>query len=157
MPHAATDLAIPWAIVCLLLFVTGLYGVWATTRGSIWHHRQFVSVSWGFLLMFLCWAIVYIAVLDHQVAKVNNGCVELNPTWTRLECDGHRKQASITATIMTAVGMVLGIHFTLVVSKWVTSLEWEEHLDNERRLELWRNGHGEDPHIKGDFVPPGGH
>lgn len=32
MPHAETDLAIPWAVVCILLLITGLYGVWACTK-----------------------------------------------------------------------------------------------------------------------------
>ncbi|GJJ72162.1 hypothetical protein EMPS_04519 [Entomortierella parvispora] len=152
MPHAETDLAIPWAIVCILLFITGAYGFWAVTRGSIWHHRQFVSASWGFLLMFLCWAIVYIAVEDHYVAKVNTGCLNLNPQWSLLECDDARKSASLIAIILTSVGIILGVYFTLVISHWVTALEWEQHLENERKLELWRNGKGEDPLVKDAFV-----
>ncbi|KAF8930534.1 hypothetical protein BGZ58_008189 [Dissophora ornata] len=152
MPHAETDLAIPWAIVCLLLFFTGAYGFWATTRASTWHRRQFVSFSWGFLLMFLCWAIVYIAVEEHHVEKVNNGCMELNPTWGLEKCDDRRKTASTIAIALVTVAMVFGFYFTLVVSRWVSGIEWEEHLEEERGLEQWRNGHGENPHLKSDFV-----
>lgn len=152
MPHAETDLAIPWAIVCILLFLTGVYGFWAVTRGSIWHHRQFVSASWGFLLMYLCWAIVYIAVEDSHIAKVNGGCLDHNPDWTLQVCDDYRKSASLITIITTCAGMVLGIYFTLAISHWVTGLEWEEHLEEERKLELWRNGKGEDPHVKEAFV-----
>lgn len=32
MPHAALDLTLPWAIVTLLLLVTGVYGYWGTTK-----------------------------------------------------------------------------------------------------------------------------
>lgn len=32
MPHAETDLAIPWAIVSILLFFTGAYGLYAVTK-----------------------------------------------------------------------------------------------------------------------------
>ncbi|KAF9960081.1 hypothetical protein BGZ70_008691, partial [Mortierella alpina] len=32
MPHAETDLAIPWAVICILLLITGLYGAWACTK-----------------------------------------------------------------------------------------------------------------------------
>ncbi|KAG0040583.1 hypothetical protein BGZ82_001038 [Podila clonocystis] len=151
MPHAETDLAIPWAIVCILLLITGVYGFWAVTRGNTWHHRQFVSASWGFLLMFLCWAIVYIAVEMHHIDKVNTGCMGRNPTWTLQKCDSSRKRAALIAIILTVIGMVLGIYCTLVLSKWVSAIEWEEHLDEERRLEEWRNGHGENPHIKEHF------
>ncbi|KAF9186771.1 hypothetical protein BGZ51_000847 [Haplosporangium sp. Z 767] len=143
MPHAELDLSLPWAIVSLLLLATGAYGVWATTKGSTWHHRQFVSASWGFLLMFLCWAIVYIAVEDHHIEKVNKGCAELNPDWAEGECDSKRKKAVTLATALVTVGMVLGFYFTLVVSKWVSGLEWEEHLEEERRLDQWRSGHAE--------------
>ncbi|KAG0332787.1 hypothetical protein BG004_001100 [Podila humilis] len=155
MPHAETDLAIPWAIVCLLLLITGVYGFWAVTKGSTWHHRQFVSASWGFLLMYLCWAIVYIAVEEHHVDKVNTGCMNRNPSWTLQKCDDSRERAALIAIITTVIGMVLGIYCTLVVSKWVTGIEWEEHLDEERRLEQWRSGHGENPHIKEHFVVDG--
>ncbi|KAG0262403.1 hypothetical protein BG011_010200 [Mortierella polycephala] len=141
MPHAELDLSLPWAIVSLLLFVTGAYGLWATTKGSTWHHRQFVSACWGFILMFLCWAIVYIAVEDHHIEKVNNGCAELNPDWTEDECDSKRKTAVTVATALVTVASVFGLYFTLVVSKWVSGLEWEEHLEEERRLDQWRSGH----------------
>ncbi|KAG0085335.1 hypothetical protein BGZ93_007889 [Podila epicladia] len=151
MPHAETDLAIPWAIVCILLLITGVYGFWAVTRGSTWHHRQFISASWGFLLMFLCWAIVYIAVEANQPSKVNAGCMNRNPSWTLEKCDDSRKRAALTATIMTVIGMIFGIYFTMVLSKWVSAIEWEEHLDEERRLEEWRSGHGANPHIKEHF------
>ncbi|KAF9301153.1 hypothetical protein BGZ74_007046 [Mortierella antarctica] len=155
MPHAETDLAIPWAIVCILLLITGVYGYWAVTRGNTWHHRQFVSASWGFLLMFLCWAIVYIAVENNQDTKVNTGCMNRNPTWTLQQCDESRKRAALIATIMTVIGMVFGIYFTMVLSKWVSGIEWEEHLEEERRLEEWRSGHGANPHIKEPFAIEG--
>ncbi|KAI7816870.1 hypothetical protein BC939DRAFT_28767 [Gamsiella multidivaricata] len=145
MPHAETDLAIPWAVICLLLLVTGAYGLHATLKGSTWHRRQFVSFSWGFLLMFLCWAIVYIAVEEHHVEKVNKGCEERNPSWGEGVCDSRRKKAATIATALVTVGAILGFYFTLVLSKWVGGLEWEEHLEKERRLEQWRNGHGEKP------------
>ncbi|KAF9954541.1 hypothetical protein BGZ65_003952 [Modicella reniformis] len=132
MPHAETDLAIPWAVVCLLLMFTGVYGVWANTKGNTWHHRQFVSASWGFLLMFLCWSIVYIAVEENHVDKT----------------------ASITAIILVVIGMIFGTYFTLVLSNWVSKIEWEEHLEMEKRLELWRSGKGENPngddHVEGE-------
>ncbi|KAF9965149.1 hypothetical protein BGZ70_005329 [Mortierella alpina] len=144
MPHAETDLAIPWAVVCILLFFTGAYGFWATTKGSTWHHRQFVSASWGFILMYLCWAIVYIAVENHHVEKVNRGCIELTG-WDETKCDDRRKTAVTVATALTTIAMILGFYFTLVLSKWVSSIEWEEHLEEERRLEQWRSGHGEKP------------
>ncbi|KAG0055027.1 hypothetical protein BGZ83_009797 [Gryganskiella cystojenkinii] len=149
MPHAESDLSIPWAVVCFLLFATGVYGYWASTKGSTWHHRQFVSASWGFLLMFLCWAIVYIAVEDHHIEKVNKGCMARNPDWSLTKCDDRRKTASLIATILVTIGMIFGFYFTLVLSKWVTAIEWAEHLEEERRLEEWRNGHGADPHVKG--------
>ncbi|KAF9096262.1 hypothetical protein BGX27_001141 [Mortierella sp. AM989] len=145
MPHAETDLAIPWAIVCLLLLATGLYGFWATTKGSTWHHRQFVSTSWGFLLMFLCWGIVYIAVEEHHVLKVNSGCME-RTSWTWDKCDQRRKTASLIAIILVSVGMVLGFYFTLILNRWVASIEWAEHLEEEKRLVEWRSGKGENPH-----------
>ncbi|KAG0336233.1 hypothetical protein BG000_006787 [Podila horticola] len=155
MPHAETDLSIPWAVVCILLFLTGVYGYWAVTRGNTWHHRQFVSASWGFLLMFLCWAIVYIAVEMHHVSKVNAGCKQRNPTWTLQQCDNSRKRGALIAIIMTVIGMIFGIYCTMVVSKWVSAIEWEDHLEEERRLEDWRNGRGENPHIKDPFVIDG--
>ncbi|KAG0203244.1 hypothetical protein BGX28_004426 [Mortierella sp. GBA30] len=142
MPHAETDIALPWAIVCLLLLSTGAYGLWATTKGNTWHHRQFVSASWGFLLMYLCWAIVYIAVEEHHVSKVNKGCMD-RTGWTEQECDDRRKKASVIAIALVTVSMTIGFYFTLVLSKWVSGLEWEEHLEEERRLEAWRSGHGE--------------
>ncbi|KAG0209484.1 hypothetical protein BGX31_002083, partial [Mortierella sp. GBA43] len=115
----------------------------------------FVSASWGFLLMFLCWAIVYIAVEDHHVVKVNNGCYQRNPDWKFPpkfpdvdECDDRRKLAVKIATALTTIGMFLGFYFTLVLSKWVSGLEWEEHLEKERRLEQWRSGHGANPNQK---------
>ncbi|KAI1320947.1 hypothetical protein EDD11_009270 [Mortierella claussenii] len=151
MPHAETDLAIPWAVVCILLFFTGAYGIWATQKGSTWHHRQFVSFSWGFLLMFLCWAVVYIAVEKHHVQKVNEGCMR-RTGWTEAKCDDRRNVAATIAIILTTIAMVFGMYFTLVLSKWVGSLEWEEHLEKERRLEQWRNGHGENPNLKSEFV-----
>ena len=144
MPHAELDLSLPWVIVCLLLLLTGVYGFWATTKGSTWHHRQFVSASWGFLLMFLCWAIVYIAVEEHHVDKVNKECEKHNPTWGLKRCDDRRKTASLIATILVTIGMVFGLYFTLVVSKWVTAIEWTEHLEAERRLEAYRSGHAEE-------------
>ncbi|KAG0075336.1 hypothetical protein BGZ92_002952, partial [Podila epicladia] len=145
MPHAEADLSIPWGVISLLLSVTGVYGYWAVTRGNTWHHRQFVSASWGFLLMLLCWAIVYIAVEEHHVDKVNMGCMNSNPSWTLQKCDDYRKKAAVVSSIMTTIGMVLGLYLTLVLSRWVSALEWNEHLEEERRLEEWRNGLGEDP------------
>ncbi|KAG0034432.1 hypothetical protein BGZ81_004682 [Podila clonocystis] len=145
MPHAAADLSIPWGIVSLLLFVTGVYGYWAVTKGNTWHYRQFVSASWGFLLMLLCWAIVYIAVEEHHVDKANTGCMMRNPGWAVQKCDEYRKKAVVAASIMTTISVVLGIYLTLVLSRWVTAVEWNEHMEEERRLEEWRSGHGEDP------------
>ncbi|KAF9426198.1 hypothetical protein BGZ94_006832 [Podila epigama] len=140
MPHAESDLFIPWGVVSLFLFCTGAYGYWAVTRGDTWHHRQFVSASWGFLLMFACWAIVYIVMEDHQVIKVNGGCMALNPTWTIEKCNSRRKTAVIVATILCTIGLVLGIYFTLVVSKWVGVVEWDEHVEEERHIEETRSG-----------------
>ncbi|KAG0052633.1 hypothetical protein BGZ83_002349 [Gryganskiella cystojenkinii] len=151
MPHAETDLAIPWAIVCLLLMVTGAYGYWACIKGNTWHHRQFVSACWGFILMFLCWSIVYIAVELHHIDKVNTGCMRRNPSWGLDRCNSRRKTAALVAIILVTIGLILGIYFTLVLSRWVSKIEWEERLENERRLEEWRNGHGENPHIKEQF------
>ncbi|KAF9364793.1 hypothetical protein BGX34_000340, partial [Mortierella sp. NVP85] len=147
MPHAETDLAIPWAIVCLLLLFTGAYGLYATTKGNTWHHRQFVSASWGFLLMFLCWGIVYIAVEKHHVEKVNAGCIA-RTGWDLQRCDDRRETAALVAIILVVIGMVFGAYFTLVLNKWVSAIEWEEHLEEEKRLELWRSGKGENPHGK---------
>ncbi|KAF9163886.1 hypothetical protein DFQ27_001372 [Actinomortierella ambigua] len=152
MPHAELDLSLPWAVVCLLLLATGLYGYWGVTRGSTWHKRQFVSCSWGFLLMFLCWAIVYIAVEDTHVDKVNTGCMDINPDWTLEECDSSRKRAATIATVMVTIGMLIGIYFTLVLSSWVSGIEWAEHLEAEKQLDDWRNGHGEQPHIKDPYA-----
>ncbi|KAG0236358.1 hypothetical protein BGW41_000439 [Actinomortierella wolfii] len=160
MPHAELDLSLPWAIVCLLLLGTGLYGYWGVTKGSTWHKRQFVSCSWGFLLMFLCWAIVYIAVEDNHVDKVNAGCLERNPDWTLDKCNDRRKRAATVATVMVTIASIFGIYFTIVLSRWVSSLEWEEHLQAEKALEDWRNGRGEQPtvhdpyaiHIEGEKV-----
>ncbi|KAI8353916.1 hypothetical protein B0O80DRAFT_65766 [Mortierella sp. GBAus27b] len=129
-------LAIPWAIVCLLLMFTGVYGLYATSKGSTWHHRQFVSASWGFLLMFLCWSIVYIAVEDHHVEKVNNGCDARNG-WGIPKCDDRRKLAIKIAIPLVVIGMVFGTYFTLVLNKWVSSIEWEEHLEREKRRGPW--------------------
>ncbi|KAG0252924.1 hypothetical protein BG011_006670 [Mortierella polycephala] len=147
MPHAETDLAIPWAIVCLLLLITGAYGMWATSKGVTWHLRQFVSAGWGFLLMFLCWGIVYIAVEEHHVDKVNNGCMA-RTGWDLQKCNDRRKTASLVATILVAVGMVVGMYFTLVLSRWVSAIEWQEHLEEEERLAAWRSGKGENPYAK---------
>lgn len=94
--------------------------------------------------MFLCWAIVYIAVENHHVAKVNAGCIELTG-WDEKKCDDRRKTAVTVATALTTIAMILGFYVTLVLSKWVSSLEWEEHLEEERRLEQWRSGHAEKP------------
>ncbi|KAF9356041.1 hypothetical protein BGX26_005804 [Mortierella sp. AD094] len=152
MPHADADLYIPWGVVCLLLLGTGVYGLYATTKGNTWHHRQFVSFSWGFLLMFLCWAIVYIAVEEHQAKKVNGECMNRNPSWTKEDCDGRRKKAATLATALVTIGMLFGLYFTMVLSKWVSGLEWEEHLEKERRLEQWRSGHGDNPNAKCDVV-----
>ncbi|KAF9586274.1 hypothetical protein BGW38_007555 [Lunasporangiospora selenospora] len=135
----------------MLLFLTGSYGFWAVTKGNLWHHRQFVSASWGFILMFLCWSIVYIAVEKNHVEKVNNGCLDRNKDWTYQQCDDRRKTATLSAIILVTIGSLLSIYFTLVVSRWISRLEWEEHLENERRLEQWRSGHGENPHIKRQF------
>ncbi|KAG0285347.1 hypothetical protein BGZ96_010379 [Linnemannia gamsii] len=145
MPHAALDLTLPWAIVCLLLFATGAYGYWGATKGSNWHKRQFVSASWGFLLMYLCWAIVYIAVENNHVVKVNGDCEERNPEWDDGQCEASRQSTVTIATVFVTLGMVLGIYFTLVVSRWVSGLEWEAHLEEEQRLEKWRRGQL-DPH-----------
>ncbi|KAF9308013.1 hypothetical protein BG003_011749 [Podila horticola] len=144
MPHAEADLSIPWGVLSLLLFVTGVYGYWAVTRGNTWHHRQFVSASWGFLLMLLCWAVVYIAVEGHDVEKVNSGCVALSD-WTVRVCDDYRKKAVVVSSVMTTISMVLGVYLTLVVSRWVTALELNDYQEEERRLEEWRNGQGENP------------
>ncbi|KAH7049819.1 hypothetical protein BKA57DRAFT_529120 [Linnemannia elongata] len=146
MPHAALDLTLPWAIVSLLLLVTGVYGYWGTTKGSIWHKRQFVSASWGFLLMYLCWAIVYIAVENTHIEKVNRDCEERNPDWDDGRCEESRQSTVTIATVFVTIGMVLGIYFTLVVSRWVSGLEWEAHLEEEERLEKWRRGELEKPH-----------
>ncbi|KAF9578559.1 hypothetical protein BGW38_005578 [Lunasporangiospora selenospora] len=145
MPHADIDLSLPWAIVSLLLAFTGFYGLWGSSKGSTWHKRQFVSASWGFLLMFLCWAVVYIAVEDHHAERVNGECVDRNKdnAWTLTECDDRRKKAVVVASVLVSIAMVIGIYFTLVLSKWVTSVEWEEHLERERRLDQWRSGHAE--------------
>ncbi|KAF9978260.1 hypothetical protein BGZ73_003067 [Actinomortierella ambigua] len=154
----AAALAVMYSIVGLVFAIlsfgrcTGLYGYWGVTRGSTWHKRQFVSCSWGFLLMFLCWGIVYIAVEDNHVEKVNTGCMEINPGWTREMCDKSRKRAATVATVLVTVGMIFGIYFTLVVSRWVSGIEWAEHLEAEKLLEDWRNGHGEQPHIKDPFA-----
>ncbi|KAF9438917.1 hypothetical protein BGZ76_003277 [Entomortierella beljakovae] len=147
MPHAETDLAIPWAVVCILLLITGAYGVWATTKGSTWHHRQYVSASWGFLLMFLCWGIVYIAVEENHVEKVNGGCVE-RTSWTWAKCDEHRRSASLIAIIMVSIGMILGTYLTVVTNRWVSSLEWAEQIEKEKRLAAWRDGKGENPNAE---------
>ncbi|ORZ18394.1 hypothetical protein BCR41DRAFT_352301 [Lobosporangium transversale] len=147
MPHAETDLYIPWGVVCILLFVTGIYGTWATAKGTTWHLRQYVSFSWGFLLMFLCWAVVYIAVEDNHVEKVNAGCIELNKdkNWTEAMCNERREKAVTISIALVTIAMVLGFYFTLVLSKWVSGREWEDHLEEERRLDQWRSGHGEKP------------
>ncbi|KAF9333396.1 hypothetical protein BGZ91_011272 [Linnemannia elongata] len=165
MPHAALDLTLPWAIVSLLLLATGVYGYWGTTKvnflamnmfslamslligkGNIWHKRQFVSASWGFLLMYLCWAIVYIAVENTHIEKVNRDCEERNPDWDDGRCEESRQSTVTIATVFVTIGMVLGIYFTLVVSRWVSGLEWEAHLEEEQRLEKWRRGELEKPH-----------
>ncbi|KAF8937614.1 hypothetical protein BGZ58_002431 [Dissophora ornata] len=147
MPHAETDLVIPWAIVCLLLMFTGIYGLWACHKGrSTWHYRQFVSACWGFFLMLLCWGVVYIAVERNHADKVNTGCMNRNPTWSLQECDDKRSTASIVAIIMVTLGMFFGVYFTLVLSRWVSSMEWVEHLEEEQRLADWRAGKGENPH-----------
>ncbi|KAG0196298.1 hypothetical protein BGX28_010310 [Mortierella sp. GBA30] len=155
MPHAETDLAIPWAIICILLMLTGAYGYWACTRGNTWHRRQFVSASWGFFLMFLCWGIVYIAVEEHHVEKVNNGCMARNPDWSLTKCNDRRETAALVAIVLVTIGMLLGIYFTLVLSRWVSSIEWAEHLEEEKRLADWRAGKGENPHIKEHFQVDG--
>ncbi|KAF9128634.1 hypothetical protein BGX30_014261 [Mortierella sp. GBA39] len=155
MPHAENDLSIPWGVICILLLITGIYGVWATTKGSTWHHRQFVSACWGFFLMLLCWGIVYIAVEIHQQEKVNTGCLKRNPTWTLEKCDERRKTAAIVAIVMVTLGLLFGFYFTLVLSRWVGSIEWAEHLEEEKRLADWRAGKAENPHIKEHFVMDG--
>ncbi|KAK3830455.1 MAG: hypothetical protein JOS17DRAFT_160998 [Linnemannia elongata] len=155
MPHAENDLWIPWGVICILLMITGVYGVWATTKGSTWHHRQFVSASWGFFLMLLCWGVVYIAVEVNQQEKVNAGCLRLNPDWTLQECDDRRKTASIIAIVLVTIGLLFGFYFTLVLSRWVGSIEWAEHLEEEKRLADWRAGKAENPHIKEHFVVDG--
>ncbi|KAG0067843.1 hypothetical protein BGZ89_005628 [Linnemannia elongata] len=155
MPHAENDLSIPWGVICILLLITGVYGVWATTKGSTWHHRQFVSASWGFFLMLLCWGVVYIAVEIHHKEKVNTGCLKRNPTWSLQKCDDRRKTASIIAIVLVTFGMLLGFYFTLVLSRWVSSIEWAEHLEEEKRLADWRAGKAENPHIKEHFVVEG--
>ncbi|KAF9295661.1 hypothetical protein BGZ88_001731 [Linnemannia elongata] len=155
MPHAENDLSIPWGVICILLLITGVYGVWATTKGSTWHHRQFVSASWGFFLMLLCWGVVYIAVEIHHKEKVNTGCLKRNPTWSLQKCDDRRKTASIIAIVLVTFGMLFGFYFTLVLSRWVSSIEWAEHLEEEKRLADWRAGKAENPHIKEHFVVEG--
>ncbi|KAF9323078.1 hypothetical protein BKA57DRAFT_534786 [Linnemannia elongata] len=155
MPHAENDLSIPWGVICILLLITGVYGVWATTKGSTWHHRQFVSASWGFFLMLLCWGVVYIAVEIHHKEKVNTGCLKRNPTWSLQKCDDRRNTASIIAIVLVTFGMLFGFYFTLVLSRWVSSIEWAEHLEEEKRLADWRAGKAENPHIKEHFVVEG--
>ncbi|KAK3841657.1 MAG: hypothetical protein J3R72DRAFT_475331 [Linnemannia gamsii] len=137
MPHAENDLSIPWGIICILLMITGAYGVWATTKGDTWHHRQFVSACWGFFLMLLCWGIVYIAVEMHPKGRV---------------FDDRRDKAATIAIVMVTIGMLFGIYFTLVLSRWVSAIEWADHLDEEKRLADWRAGKAENPHIKEHFV-----
>ncbi|KAG0200442.1 hypothetical protein BGX33_010994 [Mortierella sp. NVP41] len=146
MPHAEKDLSIPWAVICILLMITGAYGVWATTK--------FVSVCWGFFLMLLCWGIVYIAVEVHQIDKVNNGCLARNQDngWDLNMCDSRRKTAAIVAIALVTIGMVFGVYFTLVLNRWVSGIEWAEHLDEEKRLADWRAGKAENPHIKEHFI-----
>ncbi|KAF8929417.1 hypothetical protein BGZ47_001063 [Haplosporangium gracile] len=156
MPHAENDLSIPWGVLCILLLITGIYGVWATIKGNTWHRRQFVSACWGFFLMLLCWGIVYIAVEIHHREKVNAGCLARNaPAWDLQKCDDRRKTASIVATILVTIGLLFGFYFTLVLSRWVGSIEWVEHLDEEKQLADWRAGRAENPHIKEHFVVEG--
>ncbi|KAI7831343.1 hypothetical protein BC939DRAFT_436750, partial [Gamsiella multidivaricata] len=155
MPQAETDIAIPWAIVCLLLLLTGAYGLWVNRKGSTWHHLQFVSACWGFLLMLLCWGVVYIAVEMHHVKKVNEGCMYRNASWTLKQCDDRRKTAGVVAIVLAAIGMLFGIYFTLVLNVWVSSIEWTEYLENERRLAAWRSGKAENPHIEEYFQVDG--
>lgn len=94
--------------------------------------------------MLLCWAVVYVAVEDHHIEKVNNGCVAING-WTIKMCDDYRKKAIVVSSVMTTISLLLGIYFTLVVSRWVSALESDDQQEEERRLEEWRNGHGENP------------
>lgn len=94
--------------------------------------------------MLLCWAVVYIAVEGHDVEKVNSGCVALSD-WTVRVCDDYRKKAVVVSSVMTTISMVLGVYLTLVVSRWVTALELNDYQEEERRLEEWRNGQGENP------------
>jgi hypothetical protein len=87
----------------------------------------------------------------HHIDKVNTGCMRRNPSWSLTKCDDRRKTSSLVAIILVTLGLLLGIYFTLVLNRWVSKIEWEEHLENERKLEQWRNGHGENPHIKEQF------
>jgi predicted membrane protein len=105
--------------------------------------------------MLLCWGVVYIAVETHHQDKVNTGCMKLNPDWTLQQCDDRRNTAAIIAIVLVTVGMLFGIYFTLVLSRWVSSIEWAEHLDEEKRLADWRAGKAENPHIKAHFVVEG--
>ncbi|KAF9931738.1 hypothetical protein FBU30_009662 [Linnemannia zychae] len=152
MPHAENDLSIPWGVICILLMLTGAYGMWASVKGNTWHHRQFVSASWGFYLMFLCWGIVYIAVEVHHKDKVNTGCLNRNKSWTLEQCNSRRMTAANVATGLVTVAMVLGIYFTLVLNHWVSGIEWAEYLEEEKRLADWRAGKIDKPHIKEHFV-----
>ncbi|KAF9088624.1 hypothetical protein BGX29_000171 [Mortierella sp. GBA35] len=95
--------------------------------------------------MFLCWAVVYIAVENNHIEKVNGDCEKRNPEWDEGACEESRKSTVTIATVLVTVGMVLGIYFTLVLSRWVSGLEWEAHLEEEERLEKWRNGQIDNP------------
>ena len=96
--------------------------------------------------MLLCWGVVYIGVEMNHVNKVNTGCMSRNPTWSLQECDDERSTSSIVAIILVTLGMLSGLYFTLVLSRWVSSMERVEHLEEEQRLEDWRAGRGENPH-----------
>ncbi|KAG0306675.1 hypothetical protein BGZ98_001930, partial [Dissophora globulifera] len=117
--------------------------------GSTWHHRQFVSASWGFFLMFLCWGVVYIAVERNHADKVNTGCMQRNPSWDLQKCDDRRKMASLVAIVLVSLGMIFGLYFTVEMSRWVSSIEWREHLEQEQRLANWRAGKGDNPNTEG--------
>ncbi|KAI1316830.1 hypothetical protein EDD11_009408 [Mortierella claussenii] len=105
--------------------------------------------------MFLCWSVVYIAVEKHHADKVDRGCTQRNPDWSLEQCDNRRKTASLVAIILVTIGVFLGIYFTLVLSRWVTSIEWAEHLEEDRKLADWRAGKAENPHIKSHFQVEG--
>jgi len=101
--------------------------------------------------MLLCWGVVYIAVEIHHREKVNTGCMNRNKDWSLQKCDDRRKTAATVAIALVTIGIFFGFYFTLVLGRWVSSIEWADHLDEEKRLADWRAGKAENPHIKKHF------